>query len=264
MGLRLDAQLLKTGAYDPKIALLANHHYKCPAYLARVRLNPLPVEQRFVPEPEPSLSFTTEELSRGVERYWYSLSEGFENGIYEAQSVRQQDYLQTVWFRVQHQAILQVSTSLPYALCWTGFADVSIYMGCGHLETVRIYGNHIRIQRAIAQYQTVNCKECHRDALFIAGRITNQALGCSPLRGSQKQVRWAEQIRARILQTMLAYERCWDEFLAELEAQRFTEDDAACYLRMLKQDQAEASWWIDNRDLVDLWATFRFLRAEGM
>jgi hypothetical protein len=261
MGLRLDGQLLKTEESDRWIVLLANHHYRCPATLMPVTLHANAMEQQFIPAGPAQHPVRIEEPQRGQEHAWYAVDH-LSAGVYEAQSVWERDYSQRVWFRItpEHQ-IAEVSNDRDFALGWLGMAELAIAMGCGHTETLRLYGDPHRIGQARQQYQQANCRHCHREALYHAATVTNQALDCVPLQGTPKQIHWAERIRATTLEPMLAYEHQWDEFLGELEARKLGPEDAAYFLWCLKQ-QENARWWIEQRDL-DLWGCFRYFRDQN-
>lgn len=75
-------------------------------------------------------------------------------------------------------------------------AKYSIEHICGHTETVQIYGTNVHSERERKAEWLASrpCKDCEREQL----REENLA-GCSELEGTEKQIAWANDIRAKAI-----------------------------------------------------------------
>jgi hypothetical protein len=78
-------------------------------------------------------------------------------------------------------------------------AKYTITRSCGHEETIQIFGK-VANRDGIARFESRKPCECcrfaKRDADNAAAAESNQSAGLPTLRGSAKQVAWAESIRA--------------------------------------------------------------------
>ena len=75
-------------------------------------------------------------------------------------------------------------------------AQHNIRHTCGHEETVQIYGTNVHgeRQRKAEWLESKPCRDCEREAM----REANLA-GAAELEGSEKQVRWANDLRAKAI-----------------------------------------------------------------
>ena len=123
-------------------------------------------------------------------------------------------------------------------------AKYEIACSCGHTETVQIYGKAADREREIARRERGICKECWKAAQAEAAQETTQAFSLAQLEGSEKQVSWAESIRAKI----------FDKYGSQLKAA--TDEKTKNFMAFL-MSQSSAKYWIDRRD-----ATIRGLAQE--
>ena len=72
----------------------------------------------------------------------------------------------------------------------------NIHHTCGHEETVQIYGTNVhgKRQRKAEWLESKPCRDCEREAM----RGENLA-GAAELTGSDKQVSWANDLRAKAI-----------------------------------------------------------------
>ena len=132
-------------------------------------------------------------------------------------------------------------------------AKHDIKMVCGHIETHQIFGKMDSRPGQVRATAQSECADCWHDRVERENRLaadTNRALGMPDLRGSPKQVSWAESIRDQTFKDAL-------DLLANLESQArahgYSDDDirtiAAKHRGSLDvvMSQASASWWIDRR-----------------
>lgn len=75
-------------------------------------------------------------------------------------------------------------------------AQYNIHHTCGHEETVQIYGTNVHgeRQRKAEWLESKPCRDCERKAM----RDENLA-GAAELEGSEKQVNWANDLRAKAI-----------------------------------------------------------------
>lgn len=87
-------------------------------------------------------------------------------------------------------------------------AQYTITHTCGHDETVQIYGTNVHgeRERKAAWLESKPCRDCEREAL----REENLG-GAAELTGSDRQVAWADDLRARAIAEA-------KQLLAKLEA----------------------------------------------
>lgn len=75
-------------------------------------------------------------------------------------------------------------------------AQYNIHHTCGHEETVQIYGTNVHgeRQRKAEWLESKPCRDCEREAM----RAENLA-DAAELEGSEKQVSWANDLRAKAI-----------------------------------------------------------------
>ena len=108
---------------------------------------------------------------------------------------------------------------------------------CGHKDTVRIYGTnaHGEREKKAAWYGTIDCPDCKA----AKTRQANKAAGMAELEGSDKQIAWAEDIRA---QDMAEYARQRQK-MADHGSTDEQLADADQLIAWLKH-KTSARWWI--------------------
>ena len=125
-------------------------------------------------------------------------------------------------------------------------AKYDITCSCGHTETVQIYGKAADREREIARRERGICKECWKAEQAQAAQETAKTFDLVQLEGSEKQVAWANDIRAKI----------FDKYGSQLQAA--TDEKTKSFMKFLV-GQSSAKYWIDRRD-----ATIRGLAQEWM
>lgn len=143
---------------------------------------------------------------------------------------------------------------------------------CGVHDRVQVYGpTRDRQRKADWIADNVPCDACKRkryDALQLQraaeskqAAVQAQAAGLVALTGSDKQVAWAESIRARALEIIRpALQKMADKISAG------TADDAVQSGATILSEwvaNPTAKWWIDNRNkLADTASIINYLSAE--
>jgi hypothetical protein len=186
-----------------------------------------------------------EGTTRLSKSYWYPMS-GLANGIYFAKSaMRPRDEVK-LWLRIEDKTIVSQSLNYAQALNWFGETEATISFQCGHIHTVKLHGSPARVHQAAIQMSHWDCRDCYRTAKYLIAFQTAQKLNLPLLQGSFKQVEWAEQIRSKVLQDLLAWEAYWDEFLAKLQESGIADEDAYCVIQL--KAIVDAKFWIDHQD----------------
>ena len=72
-------------------------------------------------------------------------------------------------------------------------AKYTIPHSCGHSETVQLYGKHTDRSRYMDNAERRQCRDCYNASLVAK----TADMGLPALTGSDKQVAWAETIRAK-------------------------------------------------------------------
>ena len=121
---------------------------------------------------------------------------------------------------------------------------------CGHEETVELFGKGTDRQRKIAWMEQQNCQECRKAAAIATAVSTNASAGLPVLVGSDKQIAWAETIRANQLAMVTRELTSVAEAMArqgKTEAQIATDRAPIDAMVTKVQSQTSAAWWIDHR-----------------
>jgi hypothetical protein len=107
---------------------------------------------------------------------------------------------------------------------------------CGHTTTLELFGKEDARRYTVSQAAQQDCSACKTTAANAAALVA----GLPVLLGSDKQVSWGQDIRAKIL--------------AKVDAMVFTESTAERSLKLVAQLRAKdnAKFWIDNRNLSAL------------
>jgi hypothetical protein len=115
---------------------------------------------------------------------------------------------------------------------------------CGHTEEVQIYGTDVRGQRKqrAAYLATLPCGDCkrvqqqtQRDELAARATAVAAGQGWPALTGTERQVPWAQDIRATILARL---------------AEQITDEATLAVYATAALRQTAAGWWIDRRGLA--------------
>ena len=136
-----------------------------------------------------------------------------------------------------------------------------ITCSCGHEITVDLFGKSADRERDVKYYEGRLCPECYKAAAAKEAEASIKAAGdkyqLPELTGSEKQVSWAEAIRAKVIEE-------YDKEAAKAEAQRAQlmaagETDRADLIDRNRQNvydalmamisrETTARYYIDNRD----------------
>jgi len=135
-------------------------------------------------------------------------------------------------------------------------AKYTIHHACGHTTTQQIYGKVAGRERKIEWWQSVDCPECYRQgrkAVLAKEREQERSAAAAwladhpelpALSGSEKQIAWANVIRASILAEA-------EKLVAGLHIQA---DQLEPWMLILVdkwhaelQEQSSATWWIEHR-----------------
>lgn len=110
---------------------------------------------------------------------------------------------------------------------------------CGHTTEIDLVGKTTERERRLAWLATQPCMDCKRAAEAAKAQATAEAAGLPALTGSDKQIAWAETIRAKALAAI-------DEITAKCgESAKVPE---ALAIVDWVRGQSESRWWIDHRD----------------
>lgn len=110
-------------------------------------------------------------------------------------------------------------------------AHYNITCSCGHTDRVDLYGKGADRERKMAWLETQPCTKC-REAERAERSAKEAAEFQTQLKGSEKQVAWALDIRSNAMQSLKT--ACKPEVLPEVTK--------------TVESISSAAWWIDNRD----------------
>jgi uncharacterized iron-regulated membrane protein len=148
-------------------------------------------------------------------------------------------------------------------------ANYSVTHTCGHTAEHNLVGPGKQRDSKIAWLRRQPCWACHkaaekvaRDAANVQASAANLAAGLPALIGSEKQIAWAESIRAKALASIRNVAKRLGEgkqeqadslgiALEDLNARRAAISDAGQAARLQLETETSATWWIDNRDDVE-------------
>jgi hypothetical protein len=146
-------------------------------------------------------------------------------------------------------------------------AKYNVIYTCGHEGTVNIIGPHKDRKWKLSYEESKLCPECYKAKLEAdrqkqnaEAAEANQAAGLPKLKGTEKQIAWAESIRKSMIEHIIEY--YISQIIDEAKAEHPEE-----YERVMKGFEAlkrhtDASWWIDNRINDDKIGLRRLINAE--
>lgn len=114
---------------------------------------------------------------------------------------------------------------------------------CGHVIHEQLYGKTSERQRHMEDAQYRLCPACYRAQQLAQATVANEAAGLPALTGSEKQITWAEQIRAKLMAELTEMEAIAAKSNGT-ETQKQQLADAASVLRA----KESAAYWIDSRE----------------
>ena len=117
---------------------------------------------------------------------------------------------------------------------------------CGHTITHQLYGKGSERESRAAWLERQPCLQCKRDAELNAALNANQEAGLPALTGSEKQIAWAEQIRAKVITEFTGR---FDRALARATDPAVAEQIAARRTAVFGwfAEQTDSRYWIDSR-----------------
>lgn len=114
-------------------------------------------------------------------------------------------------------------------------AKYDIQHTCGHVVTHNIVGKIDNRPLEVSRLERRSCEDCYRARLAADAAEANS--GLAALTGTEKQVHWAEALRAQAIAAV-------DRLVAEKNIRLSTEQQAV--IDRLK-NHTDACWWIENR-----------------
>lgn len=152
-------------------------------------------------------------------------------------------------------------------------AKYDVTHSCGHEVTHQLYGKTKGFggrESRLEWLETQPCLECRdkeraeqRAAESASAAEANQSAGLVALSGSEKQIAWAESIRRPVIEHLRSVDgdpSIIDERLSETARGEIR--DAIALLVAEVVEQAEAKWWIDNREGIAVVQFGRTLKIE--
>lgn len=134
----------------------------------------------------------------------------------------------------------------------------SVTYACGHTGTVELFGRYADRERKLEWMKTEMCPECKAAAhKEIADQLAVEAKenGLPALAGTEKQIVWAEQLRAKFFEKADAARA---KSMERIEKMKESGANAPDYTKQIKQwddtvayiaaNMVRSSWWIDHRD----------------
>lgn len=123
-----------------------------------------------------------------------------------------------------------------------------ITYACGHTEERQLYGKIKDRESKSSWLETQKCYECQKEEKNRKAREDNAKLGLPKLIGSEKQIAWAETIRAEKIKFL-------DETLNFFDISRVKPEklEAAkwIYSEIAKiKNETSAKYWIENKDNI--------------
>ncbi|MFB6985598.1 hypothetical protein [Streptomyces sp. NPDC056304] len=115
---------------------------------------------------------------------------------------------------------------------------------CGHDERVDLTGPHKRREQVIERMEESDCGNCvetQRQKENAANAAAAQAVGWPRLAGTERQVAWAETLRAGAVAELRRDAGWWPEHYSEATG------DPLPFIETAMLAVTDASWWIDNR-----------------
>ena len=118
---------------------------------------------------------------------------------------------------------------------------VSVKRTCGHIEDLVLFGGKYDDQ--IARLKKGVCKDCYHARQRENNNAALNGIELPKLKGSDKQVKWANDIRAGALAELADVFERNDQHMAD---HLHDGGDMIAVLALIRE--ASAKWWIDNRD----------------
>lgn len=132
----------------------------------------------------------------------------------------------------------------------------TIKFACGHTEEQQLYGKTSERERTVAAALNHDCSACRAEKAAAA----DKSAGLPALQGTEKQIGWASECRARMLPLLDAQAQIGNTIIARIDAgeadgkataeriaaERAKTVEVIAKIERIKANQ-KASYWIDNR-----------------
>jgi hypothetical protein len=132
----------------------------------------------------------------------------------------------------------------------------TITFACGHTEEQQLYGKVSERERTVAAALNHNCPACRATKAAAA----DNAAGLPALQGTEKQIGWASECRAKLLPLLDAQATRGQTIIARIDAgeadgkapaeriaaERAKTVDVIAKIERIKAN-TKAGYWIDNR-----------------
>lgn len=112
---------------------------------------------------------------------------------------------------------------------------------CGHTGTVELFGKSADREAKLRWYEQHDCPECYMAAVKAEREERAAELGLAELTGSEKQIKWALDLRNKWVEKVDALLN--DPCNAGVREARYIKAWKSYCL-----GQTASKWWIDNRD----------------
>jgi len=117
---------------------------------------------------------------------------------------------------------------------------------CGHTQNHEIYGNATSKSSRVAYLKTIDCSTCIRKSQNASAAIINQDADLPALIGTDKQIAWAESIRAKIIREATEYLAKTESYTPASPAEATEIEKIIGAIADLKE-KISAAWWITNQ-----------------
>jgi hypothetical protein len=141
-------------------------------------------------------------------------------------------------------------------------AQYKVTHKCGCEVTHQLYGKHTDRDSKLEWLKTQPCWECEKKARAEAAAAKNA--GMPELTGSEKQIAWAEQIRAKQIDQLnqaTAKMNTRDQVLTDAPDKIELYDLTVKVIDDIK-NETSAKWWIENRDCSGIELLNRTLKTH--
>lgn len=135
-------------------------------------------------------------------------------------------------------------------------AKYTIVPTCGHKFEVALFGAHAARQARIEWLEERVCPDCWKAEQAKAAARKNAAANLQALEGSEKQITWAEQIRAKAVESLSAIREKLDKQVAHARM--------AIEIIDATLSNTNAGAWIDcrNESFGESWLRYRIRRRK--
>ena len=109
---------------------------------------------------------------------------------------------------------------------------------CGHTSNVALFGPHSQRDRRREYLASIDCPACQKAREKAATEAATSQYSLVDLQGSEKQVAWATDIRAKAIIA-----------LCQFAVATYKRELPAADVERLANRQPQARFWIDNREM---------------